>query len=46
MATCAECKHYEPKAEEPTKGLCFGHEVPGDADAANCPAKAFTPKDE
>lgn len=23
---------------------CFGHEVPEDMDADNCPAKAFQPK--
>lgn len=44
MATCKDCKHYEPIDE--TKGNCFGHEVPADRDVSECPANAFTPKEK
>ena len=42
MATCNDCKFYEPIDE--AKGNSFGHEVRGDRDANECPAKAFQPK--
>jgi hypothetical protein len=42
MATCKDCKFYEPTDE--VKGDCFGHEVPADRDADECPAKAFQPR--
>lgn len=44
MATCKDCKHYEPVDD--TQGNCFGHEVPADRNTDDCPAKAFEPKDE
>jgi hypothetical protein len=44
MATCKDCKHYQEIDE--TKGNCFGHEVPADKDTNECPAKAFTLKEE
>ena len=25
--TCKDCRFFQPKPEDPTKGLCFGHEV-------------------
>lgn len=25
--TCADCKFYTPKPDNPEKGDCFGHEV-------------------
>ena len=42
--TCKDCRHYRPIDE--TKGDCFGHEVPADMPAEQCPAKAFEPKEE
>ena len=44
MATCKECKHYEPIDE--TSGDCFGHQVPAGRDAEECPAKAFERREE
>lgn len=43
MSTCKDCKYY--KAIDETKGICFGHEVPADREADECPAKAFAPKE-
>lgn len=37
--TCKDCKYYKPVDE--TKGDCFGHEVPADMPAEQCPAKAL-----
>jgi len=42
MARCKECKFY--KRIDDTKGDCFGHEVPANLDANNCPKKAFQPR--
>ncbi len=44
MKTCKKCKFYEPVDEE--KGMCFGHEVPANMPADECPQKAFQPKEE
>jgi len=44
MKTCKDCEFYKPIDE--TKGNCFGHEVPADQNAEECPQKAFQPKDE
>ena len=44
MATCKDCKFYEPMDE--TKGNCFGYEISGDRDADECPQKAFQPKEK
>ncbi len=43
MATCKECKHYQPVDE--SQGDCFGHQVPADRDVGQCPASAFEPKE-
>lgn len=43
MATCSQCKFYEPIDE--IKGSCFGYEVPANMNADECPQKAFQPKD-
>jgi hypothetical protein len=40
--TCKDCKFYKPISE--TQGNCFGHEVPADMPAENCPKKAFQPR--
>ena len=40
--TYGDCKFYKPIDE--TKGDCFGHEVPGDREAENCPTKSFQPR--
>ena len=42
MATCKECEFY--KEIDETKGDCFGHEVPADADVSHCPTKSFKPR--
>jgi len=42
--TCKDCKYYKPIDE--TKGDCFGHVVPADMPADQCPAKAFVPREE
>jgi len=42
MAACKECKYYTPITKK--KGDCFGHEVPADMDADNCPAQSFEPR--
>jgi len=42
--TCKDCKYYKPVDE--TKGDCFGHEVPADMPAEQCPAKAFEPREK
>lgn len=44
VANCVECKHYDPIDD--VSGKCFGHEISGDNDANNCPANAFSPKEE
>lgn len=44
MATCKDCKHYQPVDE--SQGDCFGHQVPADRDASQCPTNAFEPKEE
>ena len=41
--TCKDCKYYKPIDE--ARGDCFGHEVPADMLAEQCPAKAFELKD-
>lgn len=43
MPSCKECKFY--KEIDEAKGDCFGHEVPADMDADNCPQKAFVPRE-
>jgi hypothetical protein len=42
MPTCRDCKFY--KEIDETKGDCYGHEVPADRDAEECPQNAFQPK--
>lgn len=44
MATCKDCKHYQPVDD--STGNCFGHEVPAGRDTEECPAKAYAPKEE
>ncbi len=46
MPTCKDCKFFEPKSDDPSKGLCFGHEVAAGMDAEKCPQKAFQPKEK
>ncbi|OPY27756.1 MAG: hypothetical protein A4E27_00474 [Methanobacterium sp. PtaU1.Bin242] len=41
MPKCKDCKHFKPTEND--MGDCFGVEVSGDMDAAECPAKAFEP---
>jgi len=44
MPTCKDCLYYSPIDE--TRGNCFGHPVPPDRDADECPAQAFQQKEE
>ena len=37
--TCKDCKYYKPID-------CFGHVVPADMPAEQCPAKAFEPREK
>lgn len=43
MATCKDCKFYKPIDD--SIGDCFGHEVPGNTNASNCPTNSFQPRD-
>lgn len=45
MATCKDCKFFQPKPQDPEKGDCFGHEVPANMPAEKCPTKSFQPKE-
>lgn len=44
MATCMECTFFEP-INEPDRGYCFGHVVFAKRPAAECPFKAFQPRE-
>lgn len=46
MPKCKDCKFYKSKEEKPGFGDCFGHEVPEEMDAEQCPTKSFQPKEE
>ena len=45
MALCRDCKYWKPIENEENMGDCFGHKVPGDTDAGNCPTSSFTPRE-
>lgn len=39
MPKCKDCKFYKPVDDE--KGDCFGHKLPAETDADDCPTKSF-----
>ncbi|MFH1225897.1 MAG: hypothetical protein V1684_01250 [bacterium] len=44
MPTCEECKFYKPVSER--EGDCFGHRIPSEMDAEECPTQSFQPEEE